>query len=145
MTTQEKIIEAEPDEVFAVLSDGWSYAYWRLGISHVRQVDDEFPAEGSRIHHDLGPWPASWQEDTTAMCTQPPHRMELRTNLGLFGVVDSTFTLAAEGDGRTRVTMRKQPTAGFLHWLPAAASDLLMRGRDRETLRRLADVSEHRR
>ncbi|MFC7482955.1 SRPBCC family protein [Luedemannella flava] len=144
MTTQEKIIEAEPDEVFAVLSDGWSYAYWRLGISHVRQVDDEFPAEGSRIHHDLGPWPASWQEDTTAMCTQPPHRMELRTNLGLFGVVDSTFT--RRRGRRPDPGHDAQATDGRVPALASGRRERPAHARSRsETLRRLADVSEHRR
>jgi hypothetical protein len=40
--------------------------------------------------------------------------------------------------------MHEDTAAGPLHWLRTKANDLLMHGRNRESLRRLADMAEHR-
>ena len=40
--------------MFATLSDGWLYSNWVVGTSHMRAVEAEWPAAGSRLHHCLG-------------------------------------------------------------------------------------------
>ncbi|MDQ6715529.1 MAG: SRPBCC family protein, partial [Actinomycetota bacterium] len=57
-------IEAPPGAVWAVLADGWLYATWVVGASRVRDVDLDWPTEGSRIHHSLGSWPALLSDET---------------------------------------------------------------------------------
>ena len=36
-------VEAPVDAVWAVLADGWSYAGWVVGASHIRDVDTGWP------------------------------------------------------------------------------------------------------
>ncbi|WP_181779730.1 SRPBCC family protein [Pseudonocardia pini] len=50
-------IPASPERVFAVLSDGWSYPLWVVGVTHMRAVDQGYPAVGTRLHHSVGTWP----------------------------------------------------------------------------------------
>jgi len=51
------LVTAPAEAVWAVVSDGWLYANWVVG-SRVRAVDPGWPAEGCRIHHSFGVWPA---------------------------------------------------------------------------------------
>ncbi len=44
-------------EVWGVLSDGWLDPARVVGASRVREVKDEWPTEGSRLHDSLGMWP----------------------------------------------------------------------------------------
>jgi hypothetical protein len=37
-----------PGQVFAVLRDGWTYPVWVVGASRMRDVDDGWPAPGTR-------------------------------------------------------------------------------------------------
>jgi uncharacterized protein YndB with AHSA1/START domain len=144
MAVTERVIAAPPEQVFAILADGWTYADWVVGTTHIRDVDREFPAPGSRIHHKVGPWPVSLRDETTVLRSEPPHRLVLRPKLRPFGELTASITLTPDGDGRTKVTMHEDTAAGPLHWLRTKANDLLMHGRNRETLRRLADMAEHR-
>jgi uncharacterized protein YndB with AHSA1/START domain len=59
MSTTTRTIHATPDAVFDVLADGWSYSQWVVGASRVRDVTDGWPAEGTHIHHSVGPGPCS--------------------------------------------------------------------------------------
>lgn len=52
-----EMVSAKPGQVFAVLADGWLYPLWVVGASHMRQVDEGWPAVGTRIHHSVSPWP----------------------------------------------------------------------------------------
>ena len=53
-----------PDDVFAVLGDGWLYPTWVVGASRMRAVDPAWPAEGAHLHHSLGAWPVLFDDDT---------------------------------------------------------------------------------
>ncbi|WP_324188972.1 SRPBCC family protein [Nocardia farcinica] len=55
MSDAEIIVPADIERAFAVLSDGWLYAGWVVGASHIRDVDPDWPGVGSRIHHSVGP------------------------------------------------------------------------------------------
>jgi hypothetical protein len=48
-------VSASADRVFAVLADGWLYPLWVVGASRMRDVDPGWPAEGTKIHHSVGP------------------------------------------------------------------------------------------
>ena len=45
MTQIERTIPAGAGQIFDVLADGWSYAAWVVGNSHVRDVDPEWPEQ----------------------------------------------------------------------------------------------------
>lgn len=36
MSKTSRVVGADPDDVFAVLADGWSYAGWVVGDSYIR-------------------------------------------------------------------------------------------------------------
>jgi hypothetical protein len=109
---------ATPDEVFAVLADGWSYATWVVGASRVRDVEPSWPAPGTRIHHSFGMWPA---------------------------VIEATvdITLHPEGTG-CRVEIREDATAGPGRLVPLPVRQLGIVPRNVEALRRLCLVAEGR-
>ena len=52
-----RVMNATPDQVWEVLSDGWLYPLWVVGASRMREVDDAWPALGARLHHSVGTWP----------------------------------------------------------------------------------------
>jgi hypothetical protein len=49
-----RTVHASPAEIWDVLADGWLYPVWVVGASRMREVEDGWPAEGSRLHHSLG-------------------------------------------------------------------------------------------
>lgn len=49
MTEVSETMSVDPDRVFAVLTDGWLYPLWVVGASHMRRVDADWPAVGTRI------------------------------------------------------------------------------------------------
>src|SRR5690606_23262165 len=54
MADVELRVPAPPERVEAVLADGWTYSDWVVGTAHIRDVDSDWPAPGSRIHHKAG-------------------------------------------------------------------------------------------
>lgn len=54
MATNSIHINATPQDVFAVIADGWAYGNWVVGTSHMRAVETDWPAAGSRLFHSVG-------------------------------------------------------------------------------------------
>src|SRR3954470_19996366 len=83
-------VQASPERVFAILSDGWWYSDWVVGTAHIRDVDPTWPAVGSRLHHKAGPWPLSLEDTSTVLEVEPNRRLRLRAGLWPLGeaVVD---------------------------------------------------------
>ncbi len=59
-----RLMRCTPDDLFAVLSDGWLYPIWVVGAARMRDVDEQWPQEGSQIHHSLGIWPVMIHDET---------------------------------------------------------------------------------
>ena len=57
MATNSARINASRTAVFGVLSDGWKYSNWVVGTSHMRAVEEAWPAVGSKLYHASGAWP----------------------------------------------------------------------------------------
>ncbi len=144
MAVTERVVSAPPEKVFAILSDGWTYSDWVVGTTHIRDVDPDFPAVGSRIHHKAGPWPMSLHDETVVLRCEPPRRLVLRPKLRPLGEMTVAITLTPDGAGKTRVTLREDTSGGPLLWVRTKINDLLLHGRNREALRRLADIAEKR-
>src|SRR5215204_2061677 len=85
MTEVSLTVRASREQVFAVLADGWSFAGWVVGASHIRDVDPGWPAVGSRIHHSVGPWPLVVSDVTVVREVQPPRLIELDARLWPLG------------------------------------------------------------
>lgn len=133
-----------PEDVFAVLADGWTYADWVVGAKRVREVDDGFPTPGCRLHHSVGVGPLTLDDNTKVLEAAPPTHLLLEARARPFGRAKIRFTLRADGGG-TLVTIeewavRPQPVA-----LLNPLVDPLVKARNVETLRRLERVVQQRR
>ena len=49
-----RLFNCSPEQVFAVLNDGWTYPVWGVGASRRRDVDPGWPAPGTKLHHSFG-------------------------------------------------------------------------------------------
>lgn len=137
-------IDASPEQVFAVLADGWTYSGWVVGTSHIRAVDAEWPAEGSAIHHSLGAWPVMIKDETRVLELDAPHRLVLEAQLWPLGAAQVTVELSATAGGGTRVVMHEVFVSGPGRVLRSKVQDLALMARNRECLRRLDDLALHR-
>jgi hypothetical protein len=141
MTQIEKTIPASAQEIFAVLADGWSYAGWVVGASHIRDVDPAWPAVGTRLHHSSGPWPLEIKDITLVRAMEPDRSLELEARLWFLGRVRITLTLTPEGDHSTRVVMEETTIGGLAKALPHPVQAVLLKPRNHEALARLADMA----
>jgi hypothetical protein len=144
MTEVQLTIEASADRIFAELSDGWAYTGWVVGAVHIRDVEANWPAAGSKIHHKVGCWPFSVADDTESLECEPGRRLVLQARGWPLGEATVEILLDEQGDGRTLVRMREAPTAGPASQLDNPALRWLLRIRNNEALRRLRDRSENR-
>ncbi|HET8615521.1 MAG TPA: SRPBCC family protein [Actinomycetales bacterium] len=132
---------AAPDEVWAVLADGWSYAGWVVGASRIRSVEPGWPSAGTRIHHSAGSWPILLNDETTVLESQPGRRLVLQAEGWPFGEATVDLTLEPRGSG-CRIMMREDVTKGLGRVVPKPARQLALKPRNRESLRRLALLAE---
>ncbi|GAB3728129.1 SRPBCC family protein [Amycolatopsis oliviviridis] len=136
-----RVVDAPPEAVFAVLADGWLYSGWVVGSSHIRDVDEDWPAAGSRIHHSVGPWPLHIQDVTVVKAMEPGTFLSLEARGWPLGVAEVGLTLTPQGSGRTRIRMTERVVRGPGKVLPDAVQAILAKPRNDEALARLADLA----
>lgn len=136
-------INASRAQTFEVLSEGWLYSNWVVGTSHMRAVEAEWPARGSRLYHASGVWPVAMRDDTIVEEMEPDRRLVLLARGRPFGEARIVLELEDDGDG-TRVTMRETPVKGPGQWLHNALSEAVLVRRNTETLARLTALVERR-
>jgi len=144
MAKVEQLIHTTPEQVFAVLADGWTYSDWVVGTAHIREVDPDYPSPGTQIHHKAGPWPMSIKDETTVLECEAPYLLLLKVKLWPAGAGKVRFLLTAVGDHTTRVTMTEDFVEGPLIWVRTKLNDLVLHRRNRESLRRLSDLATRR-
>lgn len=138
-----RTIDATPEQVWEVLSDGWLYPLFVVGASRMREVDDAWPAAGASLHHSVGSWPALLDDTTSVVRCDPPSLLELRARGWPAGEAAVTFHLEAVGEG-TRVRVTEDAVSGPGRLVPAPVRRVQLAWRNTETLRRLAYVVEGR-
>jgi uncharacterized protein YndB with AHSA1/START domain len=143
MSVTRRQVAASPEQVFAVLADGWLYASWVVGAARIRDVDAGWPAAGTRIHHSIGAWPAFLHDVSLVVEADPPRMLLLEVRVRPAGRGRVRFTMR-EHDGGTEVTMAEEPTTGPVRWLHNRALDALIGARNRETLLRLGWLAQGR-
>lgn len=143
MSTNTRTIDATPDEVWRVLSDGWLYPLWVVGASRMRDVDAEWPAAGAKLHHSVGSWPALVDDESQVLESVPGSMMRLRAAAWPSGEAGVTIRLQPHGGG-TEVTIEEDAIAGPGRFVPKPLRDVGLKWRNTETLRRLAFIAERR-
>jgi len=143
MSVNERVVNASPQAVWDVLSDGWLYPLWVVGATRMRSVDASWPGTGARIHHSAGVWPLVVNDDTEVLAAEPLRRLELRAKGWPMGEAKVVIELEDLGS-TTRVRIHEDATAGPGVLVPDLILQPVLKWRNVETLRRLAFVVEGR-
>ncbi len=143
MSTTSRPISATPEQVWAVLADGWLYPLFVVGASRMRDVDEGWPAVGTKLHHSVGVWPLLIDDTTEVLEREEGRRLLLLARGWPAGQAHVDITLEPQGTD-TVVTIKEQATAGPGALLPKVVQDPQLHLRNIETLRRLAFVVEGR-
>ncbi|MDX6247742.1 MAG: hypothetical protein QOF10_1102 [Kribbellaceae bacterium] len=144
MTENECLIHASVEDVFAILTDGWTYAAWVVGASRVRSVEPGFPQPGHSIHHSVGIWPLLINDTTTAERYEPLRFLQLKVRAWPTGEGRVEFEATDKG-GECQLIMREEAVKGPATLIPEAVLDPVLRLRNDETLKRLALLAQGRR
>jgi len=141
MSTNVREMNCSPEAVFTVLADGWIFPTWVVGASRMRDVDDAWPAVGSKLQHSFGVWPAVINDETTVLEYDPPRRMVIQPQGWPVGEARVTLEVKPRGRGCVvRITETAVKGPGAL--IPAFLIDPPLYLRNIETLRRLAYIAE---
>lgn len=144
VSSNSRSIKATPDQVWHVLSDGWLYPLWVVGASRMREVDDDWPAVGSKLHHSVGTWPLLIDDTTEAKEVVPGSVLVLRVRAWPTGEGEVTLRLRPQG-ADTEVVMEETAVSGPAVLIPDLLENPLLGWRNVEALRRLALLVEGRR
>lgn len=140
--TVSRSVAAPPAAVWAVLSDGWSYANWVVGAARVRDVEPEWPAQGARVHHSFGLWPVLIQDFTRVERSVAPEELELTARGWPAGEAHVHISVRPEGLQGSVITITEDAVSGPGRLIPPPLRHVLIAPRNRETLHRLALLAE---
>jgi len=143
MSINVRVMDCTPEDVFAVLADGWLFPSWVVGASRMRAVDDSWPSVGAALHHSFGVWPALIDDESLMLEFDPPRHLAMRPKGWPIGEARVTIDVKSRGAGCV-VRIEEHPVAGPGAWTPRALLDLGLYLRNVETLRRLAFIAEGR-
>ena len=143
MATNRRIIDASTRDVWSVLADGWLYPLWVVGAARMRDVDESWPEQGSRLHHSVGLWPLLINDYTEVLDVVPGKSISLRARAWPLGEAQVDMRLTAKGE-KTEVEMEEFPTAGPGRLVPPPSQGLSLKLRNHEALRRFASIVEKR-
>ncbi|MBF6217113.1 SRPBCC family protein [Nocardia abscessus] len=141
MVHVEITVPTTPDEVFAVLADGWLFCAWVVGATHIRDVDDNWPAVGSKLHYSAGVWPITANDTTQVVAVNPPHVLELEAKLSPLGAAWIRLELVETAPEETQIRMYEHAERGLGILVPNVLQELLLVPRNKESLSRLADIA----
>jgi uncharacterized protein YndB with AHSA1/START domain len=137
--------EVPGGDVFAVLVDPMSYPHWLIGTEAIRDVDDSWPAPGTRFHHRVGVGPFAIPDHTEVMAMEQSRLLQLRVWARPLITAIVTFRVLGEGT-RCVVTMEEEPARRALGNLVRPIMDPVIHVRNHRSLRRLdAVVAERQR
>jgi hypothetical protein len=136
-------MDCSPQDVFDVLTNGWTYATWVVGAARVRSVDRSFPEVGAKVHHSVGLWPFLISDHTEVEEISEPDVFQLRVKAWPTGEGQVRITCRARG-AQTEVVIEERATSGPAALIPGPVEDVLLRVRNTETLRRLGYLAENR-
>lgn len=141
MSRNTRLLACTPDDVFRVLADGWLFPSWVVGASRMRDVAEEWPAPGSRLHHSFGVWPALIDDATEVVVYDPPRRLVLTAKGWPLGEARVDIQVKPHPEG-CLVRIQEEAVAGPGSLVPRPVMDVALQLRNAETLHRLAYLAE---
>ena len=139
-----RTVNAPPAAVWSVLADGWMYGMWVVGASRIREVDLNWPQQGSRIHHSVGLWPALINDHTEVLSATVGSELLLKARAWPAGEANVRLTIEPARAEHSTIRIVEDVTAGPGRIVPRQARQLLIVPRNTETLRRLGLIAEGR-
>lgn len=143
MSRNTRLFACTPDDVFAVLADGWLFPSWVVGASRMREVADSWPQKGSHLHHSFGVWPVLIDDTTEVLEYDPPRHIVLKARGWPIGEARVDLQVKPHPDGAL-VRIQEEAVAGPGRLIPQAILDIPLQLRNAETLHRLAYLAEGR-
>jgi uncharacterized protein YndB with AHSA1/START domain len=137
--TVSRTIAASRPAVWRTLMEAHSYPRWVVGARAFRGVDESWPSPGAVFHHAVGLGPLQLKDHTKLLEHDGSTRVELEARARPAGRAEVVLELDDASDG-TRVTMHERAVSGPGAYVPQPLHDALTRRRNREALRRLAEV-----
>jgi len=144
LTEVTRRMAAPPDQVFQALSDPWLLPVWVVGATHIRDADANWPAPGSKVHHQVGAWPIALSDVTAVVECVEPERLVLQGRAYPFGEAYIQLVVEPDGDGSI-VRMGEAPSYGPARVIDNPLQRWLLAARNRESLARLKSIVENRR
>jgi hypothetical protein len=114
---------------------------WVVGASRMRDVEEGWPAPGTRLHHSFGMWPLLLDDTTEVLGIEPGQRLVLEARGWPVGKARVDISVKADGDG-SLVSIDEDVTDGPAKFVPEPVRVAGIDVRNRETLRRLAYLAE---
>ena len=130
-----------PEDVFAVLADGWRYADWVVGAKRVRAVDDSWPQPGARFHHEVGVGPLTLKDSSELLALDPPRQVVLEVRAWPAGKARVTITVSPR-EGGSEVLLEEVPTDGLAKTVDSWPLRRLTMLRNVESLKRLRRIAD---
>jgi hypothetical protein len=113
------------------------------GNGRMRAVDADWPSPGSKIHHTIGVWPLTINDETGVEACQPGQKLVLLARVRPFGTARITVRLKPSPTG-CRIEMSEVPVGGPLGVVPQRVAMAAVWPRNRECTWRLAAHAERR-
>jgi hypothetical protein len=123
------------------LADGYSYADWVVGTREIRDVEAGFPAPGTSLHYTVGRGPLRHTGHTKVTSVEPGECLELEVRAWPAAAIYILLKVLKRDDESSEVTIVEYPHRGLGAVLHNPVSDLLLKLRNVETLRRLERVA----
>lgn len=143
MSRNAVVIDAPPEQVFAVLTDADAYSTWVVGAKRVRAVDSSWPSPGSRFHHTVGAGPAKLDDSSKVLEIEQNRHLTLEVRFRPLGVGIVDFELDAVRAGHaTLLTMHERPERGPVRSLWGGVLDRATVARNALALWRLRTIVE---
>jgi uncharacterized protein YndB with AHSA1/START domain len=133
-----------PAVVWDLLIDPYSYPEWLVGAATIRDVDDDWPAVGSRFLHRVGIGPLAIPDHSEVLHVEP--RRELRLTVRARPFVSAVATFRLVGDRTvSMLSLQEEPAVRTVGNLVRPVMDPSIHVRNHRSLRRLGDLIERRR
>lgn len=140
MATMQKWVPASVQDLWDVVADPRSYAFWVVGSHDIRSAEGDWPAPGSKFHHTQGHGPFKLRDSTVVREAEPPHRLVLEVRIRPFGIGRVELEFTPDGEG-TCVTMVETMEGGPLGLVPDVLLAPGFKLRNADALRRLAAMA----